>query len=137
MIGSSMAHGLVEQRRRAVARVALYGSLVLVAAVTFVARSYLRLPPASIAESRWLDVDWTQSVAVRLLQQLIRIDTSEETGDPYAAMLFLSTPLEAAGLDVHIERVGPHEANLWPSCAAATRARWCCSATSTSRGSAR
>jgi len=47
-----------------------------------------------------------------VLQQYLRIDTTEATGDELAAAIFLSTPLEAAGIPVHIERVGRH-ANLW------------------------
>ncbi|HEV8631319.1 MAG TPA: M20/M25/M40 family metallo-hydrolase, partial [Thermoanaerobaculia bacterium] len=108
-----MAYGLVERRRRAAARLALYGSLVLVGAATLFARYYLHLPLRGGPESAWLSVDWQAQTAVRLLQQYLRIDTTDATGDELAAALFLSTPLEAAGFDVHVERVGDHHANLW------------------------
>ena len=108
-----MAHGLVERRRRAVARSALYGSLVVVGVGTLLAQRYLHLPPTTReGEVGWYAVDWDQEAAVRLLQQYIRIDSSAE-GDEYAAALFLAAPLEAAGIPVHVERVGPRHANLW------------------------
>jgi acetylornithine deacetylase/succinyl-diaminopimelate desuccinylase-like protein len=107
-----MRYGLVERRRRAAARVALYGSLVVVAAATSWARHYLHLSATGGPETEWVDVDWEEKTAVRLLQQYIRIDTTDATGDELAAALFLSTPLEAAGIPVHTEIVGKH-ANLW------------------------
>ena len=105
-------YGLVERRRRAAARVALYGSLALVAAATLAARHFLHLPAASGAETDWSEVDWTAKTPVRLLQQYLRIDTTDATGDELAAALFLATPLEAAGIPVRIETVGKHT-NMW------------------------
>ena len=107
-----MRHGLVERRRRAAARVALYGSLALVGAATLWARHFLHLSPASGPETDWIGVDWQAETSVRLLQQYLRIDTTAATGDELAAALFLATPLEAAGIPVHVEAVGKH-ANLW------------------------
>jgi acetylornithine deacetylase/succinyl-diaminopimelate desuccinylase-like protein len=106
-----MRYGLAERRRRAAARLALYGSLALVGIATYAARQLLHLPPAGGAETRWFGVDWKGQPAVRLLQQYLRVDTTEATGDELAAALFLATPLEAAGIPVRIERVGKH-ANL-------------------------
>ncbi|HEV8238899.1 MAG TPA: M20/M25/M40 family metallo-hydrolase [Thermoanaerobaculia bacterium] len=105
-------YGLVERRRRAAARAALYGSLALVAAATFAARTFLHLPPTGGPETNWFGVAWESKTPVRLLQQYLRIDTTEATGDELAAALFLATPLEAAGIPVHIETVGKHT-NLW------------------------
>src|SRR6185436_2536840 len=105
-------YGLVERRRRAAARAALYGSLALVAAATFAARTFFHLPPTSGPETDWYGVAWKSKTPVRLLQQYLRIDTTDETGDELAAALFLATPLEAAGIPVHIETVGKHT-NLW------------------------
>ncbi len=105
-------YGLVERRRRAAARVALYGSLALVAAATLWARHFLHLPGTGGPETDWIKVDWRARTPVRLLQQYLRIDTTDAAGDELAAALFLSTPLEAAGIPVHIETVGKHT-NLW------------------------
>lgn len=107
-----MAYGVVESRRRRVARVSLYGSLLLVGLTTFVAHRTLHLSPARGVEIGWYGVDWEDYPAVRVLQQLIRIDTSPG-GDELAAAAMLATPLEAAGFDVHVERVGDRHANLW------------------------
>jgi len=105
-------YGLVERRRRAAARVALYGSLAVVAAATLWARHYLHLPGTGGPETEWYGVEWKEKTPVRLLQQYLRIDTTDATGDELAAALFLSTPLEAAGIPVHTEIVGKH-ANFW------------------------
>ena len=107
-----MRYGLVERRRRTAARIALYGSLALVGAATLSARHFLHLPATGGPETDWFEVDWRSKPAVRLLQQYLRVDTTAATGDELAAALFLSTPLEAAGIPVHIERVGNH-ANVW------------------------
>ncbi len=107
-----MRYGLVERRRRAVARLALYGSLTLVGAATVAARHLLHLPVVATSETSWSRIDWGSKLPVRLLQQYLRIDTVSDTGDELAGALFLSTPLEAAGIPVHIEQVGKH-ANLW------------------------
>jgi acetylornithine deacetylase/succinyl-diaminopimelate desuccinylase-like protein len=107
-----MKHALVETRRRAVARMALYGSLLLVGLATAAAHRWLHLPGVRTTESRWKDVVWEDHAAVRLLQQLIRVDTSPG-GDELAAALMLATPLEAAGFEVHVERLGDRQANLW------------------------
>jgi acetylornithine deacetylase/succinyl-diaminopimelate desuccinylase-like protein len=107
-----MRYGLVERRRRAVARAALYGSLALVGAATLSAHRLLHLPPPRGPETSWVEVDWDDQVPVRLLQQYLRIDTTAKSGDEQAAALFLATPLEAAGFEVHVETLGTH-ANLW------------------------
>jgi acetylornithine deacetylase/succinyl-diaminopimelate desuccinylase-like protein len=57
-------------------------------------------------------VDWRSEPAVRLLQQYLRVDSTAATGSELDAALFLATPLEAAGIPVHIEALGKH-ANLW------------------------
>lgn len=107
-----MRYGLVERRRRAAARIALYGSLLLVAGATAAARRLLHLPLALAPEAAWSTVDWQQKPVVRLLQQYLRVDSTEATGSAVDAALYLATPLEAAGIPVRIEVVG-NAANLW------------------------
>jgi acetylornithine deacetylase/succinyl-diaminopimelate desuccinylase-like protein len=107
-----MRYGLVERRRRAVARIALYSSLLLVGGAVLAARHLLHLPVARGPETDWFGVDWNAKLPVRVLSQYLRIDTTAANGDELAAALWLSTPLEAAGIQVHIENVGKH-ANLW------------------------
>ena len=108
-----MRHGLIERRRRAAARVSLYGTLLLVGVGTLLAHHYLHLTPARRVEAEWLGVDWEDRPEVRLLQQSVRIDSNVADGDELAAALFLATPLEAAGIPVHVERIGDRHANLW------------------------
>jgi acetylornithine deacetylase/succinyl-diaminopimelate desuccinylase-like protein len=107
-----MGYGLVEQRRRQAARIALYGSLLLVGLGTLLTHRYFQLPLGRGADTDWHGVAWADHPAVRLLQQLIRIDTSP-AGDELAAALYLATPLEAAGIPVFVERLGERQANLW------------------------
>ena len=108
-----MRYGFIERRRRAAARASLYGSLLLVGAATLLAHHYLHLTPARRVEREWFDVDWEQRPEVRLLQQAARIDSNVADGDELAAALFLATALEAAGIPVHVERLGARRANLW------------------------
>ena len=106
-----MRYGLVERRRRAAARLALYSSLALVGAASWTGHHFLHLP-GSGPDTAWVDVDWEEQTPVRLLQQYLRIDTTDATGDELAAALFLATPLEAAGIPVRIETGGKHT-NVW------------------------
>ena len=103
----------MERRRRVVARVALYGSLLLVLVATALAQRFLRLPEAGGAETAWSQVDWKARSEVRLFQQFLRVDTSADSGDELAGLLFLATPLEAAGFQTEIVRVGERHAILW------------------------
>ena len=63
-------------------------------------------------DTTWFGVDYESLPSVRLLQQFMRIQSDPE-GDQYAATLWLSGPLQAAGVEVTIEQVGHRKANLW------------------------
>jgi acetylornithine deacetylase/succinyl-diaminopimelate desuccinylase-like protein len=108
-----MPYGLIERRRRIAARAALYGSLVLVSTSVLLGHRYLHLSPARGVERAWFAVAWHEQPEVRLLQQAVRIDSNADDGNELAAALFLSTPIEAAGIPVHVERLGDRHANLW------------------------
>lgn len=101
------------QKRKALARTLLYGSAVL-------------LPTAAW----WLAVNWSEPAdvnsswhrsaeeyveieAVRLFQEFLRIDTSYPDGNEIPGAEFLARQLEAAGIEVHLERKPPRNANLW------------------------
>jgi len=108
-----MAYSSLERRRRAIARFALYTSLSVVIVVTMTTLWLIGRPKDLGVEVSWAEVPWHHLPAVRLLQQYLRIDSTTQVGDEYAAALFLAGPLEAAGLDVTIERLGERQANLW------------------------
>lgn len=61
------------------------------------------------------DVDWTKvrGEAVQLLQELIRIDTTNPPGNERAAALHLQKLLEADGIETRILEVAPGRANLY------------------------
>ncbi len=104
---------ILERRRRRAARIALYGSLLLVAGLTWAAVSYLSRPLRTRPAEQWLNRDYLNLPEVKLLQEYVRIDTSEETGDELAGARFLARQLEAAGIPTRIEPVGPRKANLY------------------------
>ena len=92
---------------------ALYGSLVLVTGLTWAAASYLSRPLKARPAEQWLRRDYLSLPEVKLLQEYVRVDTSEATGDELAGARFLARQLEAAGIPTRIERVGPKKANLY------------------------
>jgi acetylornithine deacetylase/succinyl-diaminopimelate desuccinylase-like protein len=108
-----MGYSRFERRRRAVARTALYAALVVALGFIAAGLQLLQRPLAGRGDTRWADTDWASLPEVRMLQQYLRVDTTADQGDEYAAALLLSTPLEAAGFAVTIERVGERHANLW------------------------
>ena len=104
---------VLERRRRRAARIALYGSLVLVGGLAWAAVSFLNRPLAARKAERWIDRDYANLPAVKLLQEYVRIDTSETSGDEFAGARFLARQFQAAGIPSRIEQVGPHKANFY------------------------
>ena len=78
--------------------------LVLIAFLPLVVR------PCSAAE-----IDWTKvrAEAVQMLQELIRIDTTNPPGNERAAALYLQKLLEAEGIETRLLDVAPGRANLY------------------------
>ena len=61
------------------------------------------------------DIDWTKAraEAVQLLQELIRIDTTNPPGNERAAALHLQKILESDGIETRVLDVAPGRANLY------------------------
>ena len=61
------------------------------------------------------DIDWTKAraEAVQLLQELIRIDTTNPPGNERAAALHLQKLLESDGIETRVLEVAPGRANLY------------------------
>lgn len=61
------------------------------------------------------DIDWTKvrAEAVQLLQELIRIDTTNPPGNERAAALHLQKLLESDGIETRVLDVAPGRANLY------------------------
>src|SRR5690242_6035865 len=108
-----MLPAALERRRLASARVALYGSLVLVAHVAWVLGATLDRPLRARSSERWILTDYPPLPAVRLLRDYVRIDTSPMIGDEVAGDCFLAARLTEAGIPSHLEPLGPRHANLW------------------------
>ncbi|HKV09502.1 MAG TPA: M20/M25/M40 family metallo-hydrolase [Thermoanaerobaculia bacterium] len=105
---------MLDRRRRQAARLALYGSLVLVLGATVALVQIVRRPPQlTKVEQDWLKRDYRSLPEVKLLQEYVRIDTSETTGDEIAGARFLKQQLDAAGIPAEIEIVGEKKANLY------------------------
>lgn len=103
----------LDARLRAVSRIALYGSLVLTG---ILAAFLLYLAGAPLIEERpitWHLIDYKSLREVQLLQEYVRIDTSEVTGSALEGARFLARQLEEAGIPYTLEPVGPKDANLW------------------------
>lgn len=103
----------LQRRQRRASRLALYGSLLLVGAAAFGFSSYASRPLERNVNESWADRDYENLREVRLLQEYVRIDTSEATGDELAGARFLARQLEAAGIPARIEQVGERKANLY------------------------
>lgn len=102
-----------EKKKRAAARIALYGSLASVGlALGLGAWATLLLRPEP-ADMPWIGVDYGAMPEVDLLARYLQIDTSQPNANEEAGALFLAEALEAAGLEPTIERMGDGHANLW------------------------
>ncbi len=96
---------------RAAARIALHGTLLaaLVVAVVFSRRT----APPPVVESSWRNVDYEANEDVRRLRDLVRIDTTADSGREIDAARYLAGILEAAGIAAEIEPQEGARANLW------------------------
>lgn len=103
----------LQRRRRTAARIALYGSLVLVGGLTVLAVRYLDRPLHQRPAEQWSDVDYLALPEVQLLREYVRIDTSEKTGDEVAGARFLARQLESAGIPARLEVLGSRHVNLY------------------------
>jgi acetylornithine deacetylase/succinyl-diaminopimelate desuccinylase-like protein len=102
-----------EKRLRRASRFALYGSLVLVAAATWLLVAILDRPLATRDTELWIFHDYVNDATVKLLQSYVRIDTSESTGDEVAGARFLAGELARAGIPAQIEQLDGRHANLY------------------------
>jgi acetylornithine deacetylase/succinyl-diaminopimelate desuccinylase-like protein len=61
------------------------------------------------------DIDWAKAraEAVQLLQELIRIDTTNPPGNERAAVLYIQKILEAEGIETRVLELSPGRANLY------------------------
>ncbi len=103
----------LESRRRQAARIALYGSLIVVGLLAWAVVKFLDSPLQSRQTEGWVHRDYANLPEVKLLQQYVRIDTSESTGDELAGAEFLASQFKAAGIPYRIETIGPRKANLY------------------------
>jgi len=102
-----------QRRRRAAARAALYGSLILVAGISWLLVSWLNRPLEGTVLEKWAETDYRSLPEVQLLRDYVRIDTSEATGDEIKGARFLAARLEKAGIPSRLEIVGEGKANLY------------------------
>ncbi len=99
------------KRRPLASRVVLYGVLAvfLVVAVGL----SLRTAPAPAFDAEWSRIDYEAHEDVRRLRDLVRIDTTSDTGREIDAARYLAGILEGAGIEVEIESLEGSKANLW------------------------
>lgn len=102
-----------ETRLRRASRFALYGSLLLVAPAAWLLVATVDRPLPMRDTERWIFHDYFHDPTVRLLQDYVRIDTSEATGSELAGARFLASHLEQAGIPAHIEQLDSRHANLY------------------------
>lgn len=101
------------RRQRLAARIALYTSLVLAGVTAWALVRALDRPMHRFAADRWNEVDYPNLPEVKLLQQYVRIDTTETTGSEVEGARFLVRQLEAAGIPARLEILAGRHANVY------------------------
>ena len=99
------------RKQRKAARIALYGSLIIMAVATTAGGFYLRRP--LLGEQGWMREKWAERPEVDLLRRFVRIDTTKDTGSEVAAVRFLAAELEKSGIRSTVEELPGGKANLW------------------------
>lgn len=100
------------RRRRAAARLALYGSVSLLAVLMLGLLALLRPALSAGAMTDWAGEDFAAYREVQLLRDYIAIDTATGTGDQAAGARWFAERLRELGLDPVLEPVGD-ELNVW------------------------
>jgi acetylornithine deacetylase/succinyl-diaminopimelate desuccinylase-like protein len=103
----------VDPRLRRKIRIAVYSAFALLLVGMVALTRLLHRPAPAGGDTDWLQTDFAALPEVQRLQEYVRIDTSIATGSELAGAEFLARELQAAGIDVHLERLGENEANLW------------------------
>lgn len=101
------------RRQRLAARIALYTSLVLVGLAAWALVRGLDRPMPRLVSDRWAEIDYRNLPEVKLLQEYVRIDTTEATGSELAGARFLARQLEAAGIPARVEILDDRHANVY------------------------
>ena len=108
-----MAGNRLHRARRSSARVSLYASLSIVALLVSLVALALRHPALlAAADYGWRPQDYLALEEVQLLQDYLRIDTTEATGSELEGAKFLAAKLDLAGIDSEILQMSAREANL-------------------------
>jgi acetylornithine deacetylase/succinyl-diaminopimelate desuccinylase-like protein len=101
------------RRQRLASRIALYTSLVLVGCTAWALVRALDRPMRRLASDRWNEIDYANLPEVQLLQQYVRIDTTEATGSEVEGARFLVEQLAAAGIPARLEILDGKHANVY------------------------
>jgi acetylornithine deacetylase/succinyl-diaminopimelate desuccinylase-like protein len=91
----------------------MYSSLVLVGLAAWALVRALDRPLRQVASDRWNEVDYRNLPEVKLLQEYVRIDTTEATGSEIEGARFLARQLEAAGIPARVEVLDNKHANVY------------------------
>lgn len=99
------------RKQRKAARIALYGSLAVMAVAATAGGFYLRRP--LLGEQGWMREKWAEYPEVDLLRRFVQIDTTKDTGSEVAAVRFLAAELAKSGIRSTVEELPGGKANLW------------------------
>ena len=104
-----------QRRQRAASRIALYGSLALMALAAWAGSAFARAIVADVPlkPPEWAGTDFEAIPAVSLLQGYLRVDTSQPDPNEVAGARYLAALFEEAGIPTHLEILGEGHANLW------------------------
>ena len=109
MAPASLNTPLIQKNRRR-ARLLLYLSPIVLSLLVWA--TTVLLEDLGL-ENDWLHIDYRSHESVRIFQDYLRFDTSYPTGNEIPAAEFLARELAREGFDVHLERLGHRNANLW------------------------
>lgn len=98
------------RKHKKLARALLYLSPIL---LWLVATEALETMHDMGIDSSWSEVDYEEYESFRIFRDYLRIDSSYPDGNEIPAAEFLAEKLRDAGFEVHLERLGARNANLW------------------------
>lgn len=98
------------QRHRRRARALLYLLPLMLTGLCWLVIQILSLVEI---DNSWRDTDYRIYESVRLFQRYLQINTSYPTGNEIPGAEFLARELAKEGIEVHVERLGHRNANMW------------------------
>lgn len=103
----------LQKALRSSARVGLWASFAVTTGLFLLLSPWVNRALSFGLDTEWNDYDFEGDRSVRNLQALLRVDTTDATGNEFEAAQYIASVLRSAGIEPTVEPLIENRANLW------------------------